>query len=121
MNEQDWNRFDEKDRYTNNVLRGMDVANEFYIHILPKLESIYPDSNYHIFSQGNASNFENIRQLQTERIKLHVNESLEDTFCSLVFADVLVTAPSALSYCAGILNNNKRRMKISKSIFVVSN
>ncbi len=57
---------------------------------------------FHIYSQGDVTAFENI--YKAEDVVLHINESVEQTFASMVLADVLVTTSSSLSYAAGIIS-----------------
>jgi hypothetical protein len=90
------------------VLEGMSVPNEVYIDIITQLNIIYPDSLFHIYSQGDINKF--INNFQKNRpwensIIFHLDEPIVETFTEMVFADILVTAPSSLSYMAGILSN----------------
>ncbi len=80
-------------------------SNNFYPDIIKKLRTMYSSRNilFHIFSKGNKENF---NVFTGEDIILHLDKSTEDTFCSMVFADILVTAPSSFSYVAGILSEN---------------
>ena len=92
-----------KDPITANRLPGMDVPVDLYTTIIGQLEQIYPNPQFHIFSQGNVADF---KIFERDNTVLHINECLETTFLQLVYADVLVTAPSALSYTAGLISNN---------------
>ena len=85
-------------------LPGMDVPDGLYNTMICQFESVYPDNvNFHIFSQGSPEEFE---CYSSPNVILHLNEPLEDTFTQMVYADILVTAPSALSYSAGLISNN---------------
>jgi len=84
-------------------LPGMDVPVDFYITVIQQLNQSYPNAKFHIYSQGNVKDF---KIFENDNTLLHINESLETTFQQLVFADVLVTSPSSLSYTAGLLSNN---------------
>jgi hypothetical protein len=84
-------------------LPGMDVPVDFYITMIQQLGQIYPNAKFHIFSQGNKNEF---KVFENYNVMLHINECLETTFQQLVFADVLVTSPSSLSYTAALLSNN---------------
>ena len=118
MNDHDYNRAPEaKAKGKSIMLAGMDVPNELYLNVIEQFSSRpeYKNSNviFHIYSQGIQSEFEQVFTNITNNanglpisIILHINEKLEDTFTQLVFADVLVMAPSALSYTAGLLSNN---------------
>jgi hypothetical protein len=104
MNQQDRNRFSENDRHSNKVLPGMDVPNDVYLDILTQLNRIYPNNYYHIYSQGNVSDFTIFTK--NNNIILHLNEDLEKTFTDMVYADILIMSPSALSYTAALLSDN---------------
>ena len=58
---------------------------------------------FHIYSQGNIKAFKDI--YKSNDIVFHIDEPIEQTFTSLVLADVLVTSISSLSYTAGILSD----------------
>lgn len=84
-------------------VRG-DTPDSRYIDIIKSLRKKYRDRNplFHIYSQGDIETFRDI--YNSKDIILHIDDSVEDTFTSLVLADVLVTCPSSLSYTAGILS-----------------
>jgi hypothetical protein len=84
-------------------LPGMDVPRDLYINVIQQLEQSYPNAKFHIYSQGDAIDF---KVFEKDNTILHLNECLETTFQQLVFADILVTSPSSLSYVAGLLSNN---------------
>ena len=86
---------------------GLDVPDDLYLTIIEQLTSALEDRNiqFHIFSQGDMEEFSFLKARQSN-IVLHLNECLEDTFRQMVFADILVTAPSTLSYTAALLSNN---------------
>ena len=99
MNKEDYNR-------TNNpnaVLNGMDVPDDLYLTSIGQVEQITRDRpvRIHIFSQGKPEDFEIYRK---NNVVLHLNEDLESTFTQMVYADILLMAPSALSYSAGLLS-----------------
>jgi hypothetical protein len=82
---------------------GTDTPDDFFLNIINKLRVIYAPKNplLHIYSQGNDDDF---KKFCAQDIVLHLNESIEDTFTSMVLADVLVTGRSSFSYTAGILS-----------------
>ena len=84
-------------------LPGMDVPRDLYINVIQQLEQSYPNAKFHIYSQGSVNDF---KVFEKDNTMLHLNECLETTFQQLVFADILVTSPSSLSYVAGLLSNN---------------
>lgn len=99
MNVQDYNRIGN----SNGVMPGMDVPNELYLGLIQQLRSSYSNVKIHIYSQGNIGDF---HMFMNDYTTLHINETLEDTFIQMVFADILVSAPSALSYTAALLSTN---------------
>ncbi len=86
-----------------NRLDGADTPDHTFLEIIAALRRKYKDKNplFLIFSQGKNTQF---KQYETNDTILRLNESIEDTFTSMVFADVLVAARSAMSYVAGLLS-----------------
>ena len=86
-------------------VHGLDVPDSLYITIINQFEDAfkYRNINFHIFSQGDVEDF---KFINNKNVILHINENLEDTFKQMVFADILVTAPSTLSYTAAMMSNN---------------
>jgi len=78
---------------------GTDVPNELYQLLIKQLKNIYKNSKIHIYSQGEETDF------PFDDVIFHLNESIESTFINMVYADVLLIAPSSLSYTAGLLSN----------------
>jgi hypothetical protein len=60
------------------------------------------DKIFHIYSQGDKKNF---LHFKNDDILLHLNESIESTFYSMVTAQILVMSKSSLSYTAGMLSD----------------
>jgi hypothetical protein len=87
-------------------LAGADVPDQTFLNIMQSLQQQYIGKDYilHIYSQGAAKSFVRFQQ---DKVQLHLNESIEDTFTALVYADVLVTSPSSFSYTAGLLSNGE--------------
>jgi len=86
---------------------GLHVPNEIYFEIIKNINAFTKeDKIFHIFSQGNVEDFQIFDTLGV-KIQLHINESLVETFLHMVFSDILVVSPSALSYTAGILSKNQ--------------
>lgn len=79
------------------------TSNDTYIKIIKYLNKIYPKYKITIFSEGDKKDFEFTKNLD---VKLEINTNLEKTYHSFVKAKVLVTAISALSYSAALLNKN---------------
>ena len=80
------------------------TRNNKYKEIISLLLEKYPNDIITIFSEGTIDEF---RDLQQDRIVFQLNDSIEETFHSLVTAKVLVTAKSSFSYCAALLNKNE--------------
>lgn len=78
---------------------GTDVPNYIYQDIINQIKHIYPTYKIHIYSQGIESDFQ-----FGDNVILYLNESIEDTFSDLVSANILVVAPSSLSYSAALLS-----------------
>ncbi|MBF8262953.1 MAG: hypothetical protein HW387_618 [Parachlamydiales bacterium] len=79
--------------------------NAFYCKLVDnfRLKSYPRPPRFHIYSLGNQDKF---NMLVSEDVFLHINESIEDTFTSMAFSDILLIAPSCFSYCAGFLSEN---------------
>jgi len=92
-----------KDPVNSVRLPGMDVPVDLYTSIIGQFERAIPNAKFHIFSQGDKDDF---KLFNKGNITLHLNESLEESFIQLVYADILITAPSSLSYTAALLSNN---------------
>lgn len=101
--------YDSQPLLLNNFIKRLKVPVNLYISIISQLLDNYPNSKIHIYSQltDNQSEFDVYKSIDENRIILHIDEVLEKTFVEMVFADILVTAPSALSYTAGLLSDNK--------------
>jgi hypothetical protein len=98
----------ENETKENVKLAGLDVPVDFYIMLIKQLMQSFPDSVIHIYSQvtHNQSEFEIYSSIGQERIVLHLDEELNTTFVSMVYANVLLMSPSSLSYTAGLLSDN---------------
>ncbi len=86
-----------------NRIWGADTPDAVFLNIINKLRIIYSSKKplFHIYSQGNNENFKTFDALD---VVLHINASIEDSFTSMVLADVLVTSLSTFSYTAGLLS-----------------
>lgn len=77
-----------------------------YIKIINELKKAYSSYPvvFHIYSVGEIEEFRKI--FKSKDIIFHINDSIEDTFTSMVFADILVTFPrSCFSYTAALLSD----------------
>ena len=59
----------------------------------------------HIYSQGKPESYEIYNPTGSEDIKLHLNESVEDTFLGMAGADALITSGSSFSYIAAFMSD----------------
>lgn len=84
-------------------IEGTDTPDSYYLHIIDRLRQIYKDQMplFHIYSQGNPINF---KVYTAQDVVLHLNETTEESFIQMVYADVLVTTQSSFSYAAGIIS-----------------
>ncbi len=88
--------------HDNRVL-GADTPNTIFGDIINRLRVVYAGKNplFHLYSQGRSEDF---TLFHASDILLHLNESVEETFQAMVFADVLVISASSFSYTAALLS-----------------
>ena len=86
-----------------NRIEGGNIPDTYYLNTINKIRQKHSDKKllFHIYSQGDVNNF---ASYLNDDIVLHINESLSDTFISLVTADALVMSASDLSYSAAVLS-----------------
>jgi hypothetical protein len=86
---------------------GSNTPDRVYLKTIDLIRNKYSSKKplFHIYSQGDIKTFEKI--YAADDVVLHIDESIEQTFTSLVLADVLVTSSSSLSYTAGILSDGE--------------
>ncbi len=84
-------------------IAGTDMSDSVYLNTIERLRTKFAFKNplFHVYSQGDSKDFE---IFNAPDIMLHLNESIENTFTSLVLADLLVVSTSTFSYTAGILS-----------------
>jgi len=87
-------------------IEGTNIENKYYLNIINYLLKKHCNNSIkiHIFSQGNIDSF---KDFQANNVIFHLNETIEKTFLSLCFADILVSSASSFSYTAALLNNNE--------------
>jgi hypothetical protein len=84
-------------------LEGACTPDSYYLKIMNKVRNNYNNRKiiFHIYSQGSSENFVSF---ESEDTKIHLNESIEQTFLALAQADVLITSASSFSYSAALLS-----------------
>ncbi len=82
------------------------ISNQFYLDKINMIKEIYKDKDLHfnIISQGSISNFE---CFISDNITLHLDTDLSHSFILMVESDLLITAPSSLSYVAALLSDKE--------------
>lgn len=80
-------------------IEGCDVPYDVYNEIGKKIMEMFPNMEIHVFSQGDSTYPFDFP------VMWRLNESIETTFLEMAFADLLVVAPSAFSYTAGLYSN----------------
>lgn len=76
------------------------TSNDTYKQCISAIETNYPSLNIYIFSEGHPDDFTGLRAT------LCLNTDIQETFHSLVCAQVLVMSKSTFSYTSAILNDN---------------
>jgi hypothetical protein len=82
---------------------GTITPDTYYLKMINKIRDDFKDKSlkFHIYSQGDEANFSLFLAPDTV---FHLNEDILDTFNGMVFADVLTTTTSSLSYVAALLS-----------------
>lgn len=93
------------------IHRRMNEPTSYYVNIMRFITAGYKGTKpirFHIYSQGNVAEFAEFAAFANNakvEVVMHLDESVEDTFNGLVFADALVTSASSFSYVAAILTH----------------
>lgn len=92
--------------HDNGVVR-IHVPDSVYLKAINVLREEYRDKSplFHIYSQGDFAYFNEM--YGADDVIIHLNDPVTDVITPMVFADVLVTSPSSLSYVAGILSDGQ--------------
>lgn len=81
------------------------VINERFMNVMNVIRQHYAQQDkkcrFHILSEGNPIDFECFK---ADDVEFHLNDTVERTFCYLVYADALVLSVSSFSYTAALLN-----------------
>jgi hypothetical protein len=82
---------------------GTITPDTYYLKMINKIRTDYHDKDllFHIYSQGDRSNF---ILFEANDTIFHLNEDILETFNGMLFADVLSTTTSSLSYVAALLS-----------------
>ena len=85
---------------------GADTPDSYYISVMATIQQMYSETEkpikFHIYSQGALDNFNDYKIFP---IELHLEDDTFESFKGMVFADILVTSASSMSYVAGLLSN----------------
>lgn len=83
---------------------GSNTPSARYVNAINALRVRLSDRKplFHIYSQGELRDF---REFAAPDVILHLNESIEATFTSLVLADALIIGTSSMSHVAGWLSD----------------
>jgi len=79
-----------------------DWEGDLYLNVMNQLRRKYDNVHFHIHSQKGL----NIERYAKHDVSFHIDEDLFTTFTSMVYADVLMTSRSTLSYSAALLSES---------------
>jgi hypothetical protein len=78
-------------------------GDDYFLDMIDYIRNTYTGKTiFHIYSQGEEKNF---LHFKNEDVVLHLNETIESTFYSMVTAQILVMSKSSLSYTAAMLSD----------------
>lgn len=83
---------------------GADTPNSHYLNIMDSIRNKYNNVLFHIYSQGNISDFEDFVK---EDVQFYLDHDIAETFIGMVSANVLVMSRSSLSYTAALLSDGE--------------
>jgi hypothetical protein len=95
-------RFNEHD----NRIEGTSTSDQYFLKTIKKIEHFVHNKKkiiFHIYSQGEIKKFHRFKNI--ENVVFHLNESIETSFASMVFADALVMSASSFSYAAALISD----------------
>ena len=79
-----------------------DWEGDLYLNIMNQLRRKYDNIHFNIYSQKGL----NIERYTNHDVSFHIDEDLFTTFTSMVYADILMTSRSTLSYAAALLSES---------------
>lgn len=85
-----------------NRIEGTNTPDLYYLNIIDIIRRKHSNCKFHIYSQGDISNFS---AFIADDTIIHLDDDVLNTFDGLVFADILVTSASSFSYVAAMLTN----------------
>jgi len=92
-------------------IEGANEALEYYFNIIDTIRNKYANTEkdvlFHIYSQNELCDYDNIVDNNITDIQFHLNESIPDTFIGMVAAEALVTSASSFSYTAALLSDGE--------------
>jgi hypothetical protein len=82
------------------------TPNSYYLNIMNRIRKKYANKKvlFHIYSQGNQTNF---KEFKNEDTVLYLDHDLIESFFGMVSADVLVMSPSSFSYAAAMISDGE--------------
>jgi hypothetical protein len=92
--------------------KGRYTSNAATLHMLALVEHEVRDRpkakeggvTFHIYSEGQKDKFDDLVAYDPQRVFMHLNEDLKETFHDMVSADALVMAKSSFSYSAALIS-----------------
>ncbi len=83
---------------------GRFTSNDRYLEAMEAIRKKHKRCVFHIVSEGTPDMFECFK---ADDVYLHLNNSVEDSFCRLVYSDILVISCSSFSYTAALIQNKE--------------
>ncbi len=86
-------------------IEGADTPDSYYLNLMKKIRKEYTAQKplkFHIYSQGNVSNFNKYIGSDTE---FHLDDTIENTMDGFLFSDILITSVSSMSYVAALFSD----------------
>jgi hypothetical protein len=82
------------------------TPNSYYLNVMNLIREKYNNKDilFHIYSQGNLNNFED---LVGNDVLFYLDHDIIESFLGMVAANVLVTSPSSLSYVAALISDGE--------------
>ena len=82
------------------------TPNIYYVNIMNTIREKHKDKIllFHIYSQGNISDF---KEIANSDVYFYLNHDIIESFIGMVSADILVLSPSSLSYVAALISDGE--------------